>query len=114
MLCLMGVRVCVSLLVLIGWVGLGCTASESLESPALNAGWQARMQQALAEREYRASHNGEGLQAPNRRHDLRTYFEPSGIRVRDRTAAGSPELLWLSLAGVGRGERWSRSRRARW
>ena len=72
---------------------------------AAEGDWLARVQQGLAEREYQASENGEGLQAPNRAHNLRTYFEPSGIRVHDRTAAGSPELLALSLAGVGRGER---------
>jgi FG-GAP repeat protein len=43
-----------------------------------------------------------GLQAPNRAHDLRTYFEKSGIRVHDRTAGGSPELLRVSLARAGR------------
>ena len=43
-----------------------------------------------------------GLQAPNRAHDLRTYFDASGIRVHDRRAVGSPELLSLTLAGMGR------------
>jgi hypothetical protein len=68
-------------------------------------GWLGRAQRGLAEREYQASRNRAGLQAPNRAHDLRTYFEPSGIRVHDRTAAGSPELLSLSLSGVGRADR---------
>ena len=56
----------------------------------------------LAAREYEATENGAGLQAPNRAHNLRTYFEPTGIRVHDRRAAGSPELLGLSLSGLGR------------
>src|SRR5205814_401512 len=43
-------------------------------------------------------------QAPNRAHNLRTYFEKTGIRVHDRTAEGSPELLRLTLSRVGRGE----------
>jgi len=60
---------------------------------AASADWLARAHASIAEREYRASENGEGLQAPNRRHNLRTYFEPAGIRVVDRTAAGSPQLL---------------------
>src|SRR5262249_48790319 len=72
------------------------------EPPGSEA-WLARAQREIAEREYRASENGSGLQAPNRAHDLRTYFERTGIRVHDRTAAGSPELLALSLAGIGRG-----------
>jgi hypothetical protein len=58
----------------------------------------------IAEREYRASANETGLQAPNRRHGLRTYFEPTGIRVHDRTAPGAPRLLGLELVGVRRGE----------
>jgi hypothetical protein len=69
-----------------------------------DASWLTKAQQNIAQREYRASENGQGLQAPNRAHDLRTYFDPNGIRVYDRTAAESRELLRLSLAGVGRGE----------
>jgi len=65
--------------------------------------WLSRARKGLAEREYAASENGEGLQAPNRRHNLRTYFDASGIRVRDRVARESPELLGLTLVGVGRG-----------
>ncbi len=65
--------------------------------------WLPRIQQAIAEKEYEASPNGGGLQAPNRAHNLRTYFEATGIRVVDRTAAGSPELLELRLVGMGRG-----------
>jgi hypothetical protein len=80
----------------------GCAAPEAVVEP--DASWLARAQQHLAEREYRASENGQGLQAPNRAHNLRTYFEPTGIRVVDRTAAGSPELLRLQLQAVGRGE----------
>ncbi|MCH7645362.1 MAG: hypothetical protein IH974_11070, partial [Myxococcales bacterium] len=68
----------------------------------------AAAQRHIAQREYRASENGEGLQAPNRVHNLRTYFEPTGIRVHDRTRAGSPELLALNLTGVGRGETLAR------
>ena len=64
----------------------------------------AAAQRHLAQREYRTSENGEGLQAPNRVHNLRTYFDATGIHVHDRTRAGSPELLALQLTGVGRGE----------
>ena len=72
---------------------------------ASEASWLSRVQDAIVAKEYEAGHNGEGLQAPNRAHNLRIYFEPTGIRVLDRTAAGSPALLALRLAGVGRGER---------
>ncbi len=68
----------------------------------------AAAQRHIVQREYRASENGGGLQAPNRVHNLRTYFEPTGIRVHDRTRAGSPELLALNLTGVGRGETLAR------
>jgi hypothetical protein len=72
---------------------------------AAEGDWLALVQRGLAEKEYQASRNRVGLQAPNRAHDLRTYFEPSGIRVHDRTAPGSPELLALSLSGLGRTDR---------
>ncbi|TMA35068.1 MAG: hypothetical protein E6J87_04895 [Deltaproteobacteria bacterium] len=84
----------------------GCAHLERADRAAPPAGvgadWLAQAQRQLAEREYRASENGEGLQAPNRAHNLRTYFEKTGIRVHDRTASGSPQLLRLSLSGVGR------------
>jgi hypothetical protein len=72
--------------------------------PLRDESWLAAAQRQIAEREYRASENVEGLQAPNRAHNLRTYFQKTGIRVHDRTAEGSPELLGLSLAKVGRGD----------
>src|SRR5262245_48528902 len=65
--------------------------------------WLARVQSYIADREYRAHDDGSGLQAPNRRHGLRTWFTPSGIRVHDRTAGGSPRLLALRLERIGRG-----------
>jgi len=66
------------------------------------------VQKELATREYQASENGAGLQAPNRAQDLRTYFDARGIRVHDRTAPGSPELLALTLSRVGRGKALAR------
>jgi hypothetical protein len=87
---------------------LACTTllgsgTTRIAPPPTDANWLARAKQAIAAREYRASANREGLQAPNRAHNLRTYFGPTGIRVHDRTAAGSPELLRLTVVGVGRG-----------
>jgi len=63
----------------------------------------AGVRRSLERREYHASPNRSGLQAPNRAQNLRTYFEPTGIRVQDRTAPGASELLSLSVSGVGRG-----------
>jgi hypothetical protein len=67
--------------------------------------WRARLERGLAEAEYHASRNRVGLQAPNRAHDLRIYFQASGIRVHDRTREEHPGLLSLSLSGVGRRDR---------
>ena len=64
--------------------------------------WFASVRRHITRREYRASDNASGLQAPNRRHALRTYFEPNGIRVVDRVADGSPLLLALQLERMGR------------
>jgi hypothetical protein len=82
------------------------TASNApdVSSAVTPAGWLARAQEHIAEREYRASATEGGLQAPNRAHGLRTWFEPTGIRVHARTAAGSPALVALRLAGVGRAD----------
>jgi hypothetical protein len=64
-----------------------------------------RLGRVIAAREYEATPNAEGLQAPNRAQGLRTYFDSSGIRVLDRMAAASaPELARLTLDGVGRGD----------
>ena len=70
---------------------------------AADASWLAQAQRSIERREYWASGSDHGLQAPNRIHNLRTYFGKGGIRVHDRTAPGSPHLVGLSLAGVGRG-----------
>ncbi len=70
---------------------------------AESADWLARVQGQIAAREYRATRSAQGLQAPNRRHELRTWFGPEGIRVHDRSAPGAPQLLALSAASLGRG-----------
>ena len=72
--------------------------SADASSPAHLAGIEG----AIAAREYHASENGSGLQAPNRRHGLRTFFEPTGIRVVDRTAVDAPLLTALRLDALGR------------
>ena len=84
------------------------SAAPEQASAELTDSGLAAEQRHIAQREYRTSGSGEGLQAPNRVHNLRTYFEPTGIRVHDRTRAGSPELLALKLTGVGRGETLAR------
>ena len=66
-----------------------------------SANWWQRVQRGLAEAEYNPSRNKQGLQAPNRAHNLRTYFGPDGIKLRDRTADRA--LVGLSLNAMGRG-----------
>jgi len=78
-------------------IRLGLCPSRFYRAGASGADWLVRAEQNIAEREYRASENDRGLQAPNRAHNLRTYFDANGVRVHDRVAAGSPELLRLSL-----------------
>ena len=88
---------------------LGCSRVEPQDRPsgadraASPTKVPASTQQGLAMREYEASENGLGLQAPNRAHDLRIYFTTSGIRVHDRTPEAA-ELLALSLTAIGRGD----------
>ena len=64
--------------------------------------WLGRAQQGIAQREYHISRNNQGLQAPNRAHNLRTYFDKSGIGVVDRTATDGSELLRLTLSDMDR------------
>src|SRR5690242_17084617 len=79
------------LLLLVG-IATSLTAGASLRSnhPAgqNSSDLLPRLQQVIAEKEYEATPNSKGLQAPNRAQNLRTYFTTSGIRVVDRTAHG--------------------------
>ena len=52
------------------------------EEPAIHGDFLSQAQSHIAAREYWASETSEGLQAPNRKHDLRSHFEPSGIGSR--------------------------------
>ena len=59
------------------------------------------LQRGLAAREYHASRSAGGLQATNRAQDLRTFFEPTGVRIADRRVADAT-LAGLRLRGIGR------------
>jgi len=61
-----------------------------------------RAREAIARSEYEARPNPRGLQAPNRANGIRTYFQPDGVSVRVRGGLDAPQLLDLSLDGVGR------------
>src|SRR5262245_66570680 len=67
----------------------------------------SEFEQVIRSREYRPSLVGGELQAPNRAHNLRTWFGPGGIRVHDRTALGSPKLVAIEVRAFGRRD-WER------
>jgi hypothetical protein len=71
--------------------------------PAAEPAWRETAQGNLAASEYRASPTPHGLQAPNRAHGLRTYFESSCIRLHERSALDGDALATLTLKGFGRG-----------
>jgi hypothetical protein len=85
--------------------------SMGIESPAAAAavpetgtgsGWYARASRAIASREYDLSLTNQGLQAPNRAHDVRTYFRDNGIEIVPRTGS-DPGWSWSwTTTGVGR------------
>ena len=87
--------------------GPGQTRSESSAVPSTTDDWWSGVPRGLAEYEYHPRKNDKGLQVPNRAHNLRTYFEATGIRVQDRTATGSSpndrikDLSPGSLVSVG-------------
>ena len=70
--------------------------------PEAGEGWWANVQKDIAEKEYHVSRvekaalqeiSGGVFQAPNRAHNLRTYFTMNGPRVIRRTGE-SPEWVW--------------------
>jgi hypothetical protein len=90
----------------LGAPGIAHGMGDLAQLQGAGADWMGRIQRHLAAREYAAGPNLRGLQAPNRAHNLRTYFDATGIQVVDRTAASSPDLLALRLAKIGRGAQW--------
>ena len=78
--------------------------------PVQDQGWLGKAQEGISEREYHASRNSRGLQAPNRAHNLRTYFDERGIGVEERTASDSQELLRLTYSHIGRDKPVSEAR----
>jgi hypothetical protein len=89
----------VGALALVAWScvvpGVGPDRAEAPEPPD----WLAEAERSISAREYEATDVGRGLQAPNREHGLRTYFEPEGARVVDREDA--TEIAGLRTVSVG-------------
>ena len=71
---------------------------------AVDSTWWASVQKNLAEYEYHPRKTRNGLQASNRAHNLRTYFDSTGIRILNRTALGHQPVISLSLSSIGHGE----------
>ena len=84
-------------------------AAETRVAADVPQDWWSQVQKQLAQSEYHVTWQKETLlpgvgaawQAPNRAHDLRTYFTPHGPRVVRRTQE-KPEWVWgLELVGYG-------------
>ena len=84
-------------------------AREKLPEGA-GADWWSQVQRSLREAEYHITWQEHTVlpgsqpawQAPNRAHNLRTYFTDQGIRVVPREAAVAPAWTWgLTLTGYG-------------
>ncbi|MFH0980802.1 MAG: integrin alpha [Planctomycetota bacterium] len=82
------------------------------DSTDVPAGWWQQVQEDIRQSEYHVTWQTRtsladvpaAYQAPNRAHNLRTYFTPQGIRVLPRSG-DAPGWEWgLKLAGYGRGE----------
>lgn len=84
--------------------GLTLRTSATTSTDSVDPNWLAETQRGLAEGEYAATENNIGLQAPNRAQNIRTYFQPGGVAVHDRTDEADSPLVSLALAGVGRGD----------
>jgi len=91
------------LLRLFGLLAVLSSWAVQAETPELTPGssWMTEAQRELAQREYQASANDVGLQAPNRAHGFRTYFDEQGIRLVARSADSEP-LASIALIGYGR------------
>ena len=76
------------------------SSPSSIEGPAsFSAGaprgdWWSRVQEQIVEDEYHASRTTEGVQAPNRALNLRTYFRDGSIEVVPRVAARGETARW--------------------
>jgi hypothetical protein len=73
------------------------------KSPSIDSDWWMSFQKNLATYEYHPVEYQNKLQAINRAHQFKTFFEPSGIRVQDRIATSDSTLVTLHLSGIGHG-----------
>lgn len=100
---LLTLSVCFLSLASVAWfAGLAAAADSGAPSAVTSEAFAKRADRLIAAREYRVTRNRLGLQAPNRQHGLRIYFEADGIRVVDRKASEAPLIVALRLARFGR------------
>lgn len=82
------------------------TAPQLASVPAgVDPGWWQQVSADLEAREYHAGPLGDGWQAPNRRHGLRTAFRAEGVEVVPRAGEGSHWRWTWSLQRWGRPDR---------
>ncbi|MFN2370803.1 MAG: FG-GAP-like repeat-containing protein [Candidatus Krumholzibacteriia bacterium] len=67
----------------------------------VDAAWWDRVQTDLTAREYHAGPLGDGWEAPNRLHGLRSVYRPDGVEVLPRDGLAAWRWTW-SLAAWGR------------
>ncbi len=79
-----------------------CLASEHKSKEQASDAWMSSIQEQIQEKEYFISKNKKGIQAPNRSHNLRTYFSKKGIEVYSRTSKDSDVFLKMSYSGLYR------------
>ncbi len=87
-----------------GALCLWCLGFLPGSAPAAAANLPEHVIESIAAREYHASQQLDGLQAPNRAQGFRTWFRDEGIELVERTADARP-LLSLELARWGRPDR---------
>ncbi|MCC6744778.1 MAG: FG-GAP repeat protein [Acidobacteria bacterium] len=79
-----------------------CKANRPTTGVGIERCHRADIEQEIEELEYRASRPAFGLQAPNRKQDLRFWFEDWGVRVEPRVDASGEDLVAIRTSGFGR------------
>ncbi len=75
--------------------------AQDSHSASGSSAWLDEVQRDVAQREYFASNNGVGLQAPNRKQAFRSYFDRQGVRIFSRSEKNQA-MGTLHLTRVGR------------
>jgi len=78
------------------------TVDEGARSARVTEDWLRKVEAQIEREEYNASVNERGLQAPNRAHNLRTYFREAGIKIVPRTGE-APDAWTFSWRTLGWG-----------